>query len=245
MSIRPLGQVNLSILSMMVDAIKWILVGLGIGVAVEYARHIASLKELLKLPDFQAEAEEAQKKASSLESLVPSLKADVEAHLKTIAKLEADLKSKPAVAETSVEIQTPVETATLDQITSLSPQFRALLIESGVTSPDQLSAKSEAELLDIVQAQPWDLVNPGDWITEAQSLSTGTVPVASSSTGQDDLHALPGITKQQATALQNSSLATFAAISLATESQLLEAVEAMPWDIVNAEEWISYAKSQA
>jgi len=229
----------------MVEAIKWILLGLGIGVAVEYARHIASLKQLLKLPDFQAQYEQATNKNLSLESLVPSLKADIESHLKTITQLESDLKTKPRASEVAAVAENPIVTASLDEMSSLSPQFRVMLIQAGVASPNELAAKTESELLEIVQAQPWDLVNPGEWIAEAKALTSGREMPESVDTNSDDLSDLPNITRQQSLALQNSAFATFLAISKASESQLLEAVEAMPWDIVNPQEWISYAKAHA
>lgn len=228
----------------MVEAIKWILLGLGIGVAVEYARHIASLKELLKLPDFHAQIQEAERKTKSLEGLVPSLQADIEAQLSKITQLEAELKAKPKSTELIVEPIPTGEAATLDLVTTLPAQFRAMLEAGGIKSPGQLAAKTEAEVLEIVHLQPWDMANPAEWIAEAKAL--GAAPSSTSTPAKsDDLSQLPQATKQQIAALQKSEFSTFSLIAAAQESQLLEAVEAMPWDIVHAEEWIAYAKANS
>lgn len=228
----------------MVEAIKWILLGLGIGVAIEYARHIASLKDLLKLPDFQSQFQEAERKSKSLEVLVPSLQADIDAHLGKIAQLEAELRAKPKAAELIVEAIPTGEFATLDQVTTLPAQFRAILESGGIKTPSQLAEKSEAEILEIVQLQPWDMANPAEWIAEAKSLG-GTPSSTPASANTDDLSQLPQATKQQIAGLRKSGFSTFAMIAGASQSQLFEAVEAMPWDIVHAEEWIEYAKANA
>ncbi len=85
--------------------------------------------------------------------------------------VEIDITT-PLVAE-SPEEASPAEEHRdhLETIHGIGPKFAERLHAAGVHTFSALSAQSPNRLLEIVQAQPWQKVEPERWIQEAKALT--------------------------------------------------------------------------
>jgi len=233
----------------MVEAFQWIVVGLGLGVAVEWVRHGSILRSLAALPKYKSESENLEREVKGLKieiaalreqaDLVPGLKARV-----------VELENRPVqVLETSsVESAPVVKVLGLEAVTSLPDEFRVRLEAAGIADLADLGSRSEQEILDMVEAQPWDDLDVGAWIREASELagkSSVAVPTVVEKVAGDDLMLLPGITGDQAEALRVAGFSGFSVISGTSEEELLAAVDAQPWDMVDVAGWIEFAKGRS
>jgi hypothetical protein len=230
----------------MVEALRWILVGLAMGIAVEWLRHGSILRSLAGLPKFQADAEKLEREVAGLKTEVAALREQAELVPGLKARV-SELESRPVqVVETlHVSNDEAADVVGLEAVTSLPAEFRARLEAAGVSDLADLGSRSEQEVMDLVQAQPWDDVDAGAWIAEAASLLGGAVVAPVASAPGDDLMELPGVTADQVAALKSGGLSSFELIAAATEDDLLGAVDAQPWDMIDVASWIEFAKGRA
>ncbi|MFM9872213.1 MAG: hypothetical protein ACKVQS_01965 [Fimbriimonadaceae bacterium] len=233
----------------MVEALKWIVVGLAMGIAIEWFRHGSILRSLAGMPKFQADAEKLEREVAGLKTEVGALRAQAELVPGLKARV-SELESRPfQVVETSdVASEVVASVVGLEAVTSLPAEFRVRLEAAGVSGLADLGSRSEQEVLDLVEAQPWDDVDVAAWISEAADLageSTGVQSVVQPAVVDDDLMLLPGVSEAQVVALKAGGFGSFQAILGASEEALLEAVDAQPWDMVDVTAWIDIAKERS
>lgn len=230
----------------MIEALKWIVVGLAMGVAVEWMRYGSILRSLAGLPKYQADAEKLDREVKGLKVEVAALQAQADL-VSSLKAQVSELESRPAMAVAAElsEVTVTESVAGLESVTSLPVEFRVRLEAAGVVSLDDLGSRSEQEILELVEAQPWDDVDAAAWISEAASLSRGVIAAPIAQVSEDDLMELSGVTAEQVAALSAGGFGDFKAISGASEDELLGAIDAQPWDMVDVAAWIEFAKGRA
>lgn len=151
------------------------------------------------------------------------------------------------VAEPSAPVESPIR-VDLQLVRSIPANYRELLESKGVSSPDDLAKLSSDSVAEMLGIQPWDDVDPSPWIEEAKALSGGSASqseVEQSKPSHGDDLTLIGITSDQVSMLQANGLASYHAIASASQEELLDAIGAQPWDMIDVEAWIRQAKDRA
>lgn len=240
----------------MVEVFKWLLLGAVLGFCIQWALDTASMKRLALAIPKQDELDDLRQKTNTLEANLKqsgAVSQELTLAQATIADLQSQilsLKSQPVViAESTKEVAgTAPSEASLADIDGLTPDQIASLNSAGITTPSDLASKSDEEILAALDAQPWDMIDPSPWIKQAKSLTAGTSQTATetnSNSHSDDFTKIDGLTPEQIEKLTAAGITTFQALTSTPPDQLLEIIEAQPWDMVDPDVWIAQSKELA
>lgn len=258
----------------MVETGQWILIGATGGFAAFWLLD-GVIKPLIRPPAakpvdntaVQQDLQSAEAKIADLERRLGEaqsspVKTATPGHETTSAQA-AVVPTTDAIAETTTQpAATPTKpSAGLEQLTTLDAAMLARLQDSGVTTVDQLAALSVDDVLAKLDAQPWDMIDPAPWIDEASALLTGNTSSLADTTTEstqsepvsptvptgtpDDLTRIDGIDDTTAAKLAATGLDTYLKLGEASEDAVLEAIDAQPWDMVDAAAWIAAARKEA
>lgn len=251
----------------MPEIVRWLVLGFLLGFLVEWVWDYSVWKKSAPRATAAGEVDDLRDEVDRLSRLLKASEARQEEHAlhaqqlldviaerdgirRDLAALESRLVSVAVgapVPSASVESASPLQApAGLEAIDGLTADQIELLKAAGVTSLGDLAATTPDTVLAALDAQPWDMIDPEPWIAQARSMVGGVGSPAPRDESQipdvDDLSTLPGITPEQVKQLEAAGLHSFAEISLKSADDLLTAVEAQPWDMVDVDAWISHAR---
>ncbi len=233
---------------MVVEALRWILLGLALGVVFEGMRHVAAFQRLLNLPDWQSRALELESENRSLSAqaaLIPQLRAEIER-----ARTATPVVAESETAEPRTPESSPIPQVLLEDIESIPAEFRTRLRNAGYATPAELAAANLDTLRNQLDLMPWDMAEPEVWIAEAERVQsdaelnatpTDSFQPNAPSQSAPDYRSLPRITPAQADALARS-FPTYESFAKASDTELLAVINAMPWDDVPVKEWKDFVK---
>lgn len=231
---------------MLVEALRWILLGIAVGVVFESARHVAAFRRLVDLPDWQSKATELEAENRNLAvqaALIPQLRAEIER-----AKVESAniIRTVAEADEQSADQPTPAShSASLEDIPSIPHDFLVRLRSAGYADATALATADSVELRERLDLMPWDVAQPEQWIADAAGLGASLpeeIARVAAPTPTDFTH-LTGITPAQAAALARA-FPDRAALIRADDAAILAAIDAMPWDDVPILQWRSDAQAE-
>ncbi len=249
----------------MPDLVRWLFVGFLLGFLVEWVWDYSVWKKSAPRATAAGEVDDLRDEVDRLSRLLKASEARQEEHAlhaqqlldviaerdglrRDLAALESRLVSVAVGAPPSVDSLETSPAATpagLEAIDGLTGDQIGLLKAAGFVSLSDLASATPDAILSALDAQPWDMIDPEPWIAQAQNLAgsgSATHRDESQVPDVDDLATLPGITPEQVKQLEAAGLHSFAEIALKSADDLLAAVDAQPWDMVDVEAWIDHAK---
>ena len=259
---HTIGQEQ-SMIFEMVEVGQWVLLGLLVGFAVQWALDTAALERIRKSTDHSPPDEELRRKIQVLESnltAAQSTNAAQEQELadakKRVQNLESQLqeaKSRPsptAVVTPSVQDTPTTKTLGLEEIEGLTQDQIDQLALAGIQNPGDLATKNPDQILEALNAQPWDMIDPQPWIDQAKSLgssaATATAPASTTpAPAADDFTQIEGLNAIQADLLNDAGILYFSQLAQKSADEILEAVNAQPWDMIDTDAWIESAKEKS
>lgn len=209
----------------MLEAAKWALLGATVAFVIHWAIDRAAW----------AKASMGMVPRSRVDELEKEL-AQSDAALKAIAQQPVTVQAKAEAVE-SVSAPEPVELRSLDGPTEA--QFD-LLEAAGVKTVADFAALTEDQVLAFIDAQPWDSYDVGAWLAAARGSSAE--PATAVTTAQ--LSDLP-LTADQLAGLEAAGISRVEQVSALSDDELLEALGAQPWDMVDTEAIRARAKELA
>ena len=206
----------------MVEAAKWVLLGACVAFALQWVLDRAAW----------AKASKGLVPSSSLESLQNQLAAAEAALAESASRQPA-----PTKAQEPVQAAKPANAAGVRDVTGPTEEQFVLLGSAGLDSIESLAGATEDQVLAAIGAQPWDSFDVADWIGQAKTLSGGA-PTAPQT---PLLHSLP-LTPDQLASLDAAGVTLPGQIAAMTDDELLEALGAQPWDMVDVDKIRAGAK---